>query len=354
MKKIVIFCDGTWNTPDEEENGLPCATNISKMALATSDASKDGTAQLMYYDVGIGTEGNSIQQIIDGATGTGISNNILQAYEFIIKNYRQGDQLFLFGFSRGAFTVRSLAGLIRNCGILKPEFINKINQAYNIYKSRNPIKKPNEKESILFRKSYAVENITQIEFIGIFDTVGALGNPLFAESIINSKNQFHDTQLSSYVNNAFHALAIDEKRKNFNATLWYKKNSDSNQNFQQMWFCGVHSDIGGGYPEHDLSDISLLWMLEKAEGCGLNFNTIEQASTSPNSLGMMHESYKGIYKLYSKYDRPIGEIDSLGRLTNEEIHPSVIQRYHVDASYRPKKLVDYINKSINRFNEDLN
>jgi uncharacterized protein (DUF2235 family) len=108
MKRIAIFCDGTWNTPDKEENGKRCQTNVVKMANALSPVSPDGTLQLLYYDKGIGSEGNAFTRVFDGATGNGISENILKAYRFIINNYEPGDELFFFGFSRGAFTVRSL------------------------------------------------------------------------------------------------------------------------------------------------------------------------------------------------------------------------------------------------------
>src|SRR5665647_1801592 len=114
MKRIAIFCDGTWNTPDEMDNGKPCHTNVVKMANALNQRSADGTSQVLFYHDGIGSEGTKFKRVFDGATGTGISTNILEAYKYIINTYEPGDELFLFGFSRGAFTVRSLAGLIRN------------------------------------------------------------------------------------------------------------------------------------------------------------------------------------------------------------------------------------------------
>ena len=119
MKRIAVFCDGTWNTPDKLKDGKRCQTNVVKMANAMKPISTDRKVQVLYYDAGIGSEGNLIRRVYDGATGTGISKNILKAYQFLIRNYEPGDELFLFGFSRGAFTVRSLAGLIRNSGILK-------------------------------------------------------------------------------------------------------------------------------------------------------------------------------------------------------------------------------------------
>ena len=338
MKRIAIFCDGTWNTPDKFENGKPCQTNVVKLANALSQYSADGTVQKLFYNIGIGGEGSLISRVYDGATGTGISKNILQAYFFVMNNYEPGDELFLFGFSRGAFTVRSLSGLIRNSGILNMKYLDKIPQAYDLYRSRHPTYHPKEFQATLFRKTYAVEDVTRIKFIGVWDTVGALGNPLFLKGIVSTRNEFHDTELSSKIENAFHALAIDEKRKNFEAALWHQQKGAKDQTLEQMWFSGVHSDVGGGYPETGLSDISLKWIMEKAQGCNLGFDPVPM---QPDPSGQMHESMKGFYNLGKKLFRPIGlRIPNTGD-TNEQIHPAVIERYKKDAAYRPKNLVRY-------------
>jgi uncharacterized protein (DUF2235 family) len=338
MKRIAIFCDGTWNTPDETVDGKLCQTNVVKMAEALSPLSLDGRQQLLYYDTGVGSEGGLLKRIFDGATGTGISENILQAYRFIIKSYEPGDELYFFGFSRGAFTVRSLAGLIRNSGILKPENIDKVVAAYRIYKSRKLEHQPREVEATLFRKTFAVAESTRIKFIGVWDTVGALGNPLLMNGILSRKNGFHDTDLSTRIDNAFHALAIDEKRKNFGATLWHQQMGTKDQVLEQVWFPGVHSDVGGGYPQSGLSDIALEWMVGKAQGCDLQFESIDLKT---NSLDEKHESYTGFYKLQPRLFRPIClEVQGKGK-TNESLYPAVIERYHNDQSYRPKNLVEY-------------
>ena len=337
MKRIAIFCDGTWNTPDEQENGKPCQTNVVKLANALSIRSTDGTAQKLYYDLGVGSEGNKLKKVFDGATGTGISANILQAYRFVVNNFLPGDELFLFGFSRGAFTVRSLSGLIRNSGILDVKNIDKIGKAFELYRSRHPAFHPKSEEATLFRKTYAVEESTNIKFIGVWDTVGALGNPLVAHSIFNGRSEFHDTELSSKVENAFHALAIDEQRKKFEATLWHQKPDVKNQTLEQMWFVGVHSDVGGGYPESALSDISLNWMMEKAQGCKLGFDPID---LHPDPLGLKHESMKWYYRLNGVFNRPISLKATGNGNTNEHLHPSVMERYNNDPSYRPENLVN--------------
>lgn len=341
MKRIAIFCDGTWNTPDETANGKNCQTNVVKMANALSLSSIDGTPQMLYYETGIGSEGNLLKRVFDGATGSGISEHILKAYRFIIQHYEPGDELFLFGFSRGAFTVRSLSGLIRNSGILKIENLDMLPRAYKIYRSRKPEFQPREIESTLFRKTFAVEETTIIKFIGVWDAVGALGNPLFLNGIFSKRNQFHDTDLSTRISNAFHALAIDEKRKNFEPALWHQQAGSKGQVLEQVWFPGVHSDVGGGYVETGLSDIALSWMLEKARSCNLNFDRIVM---NPDPMAFMHESYEGIYKFQSKYDRPIGvEIPERGN-TNETLHGSVIDRFYNYQNYRPQNLVDYFKR----------
>jgi uncharacterized protein (DUF2235 family) len=142
-----------------------------------------------------------------------------------------------------------------------------------LYRSRHPAFHPKSEESVLFRKTYAVEESTKIKFIGVWDTVGALGNPLFLKGVVSGRNEFHDTELSSKIENAFHAVAIDEKRKNFQVALWHQQKDTKGQTLEQVWFPGVHSDVGGGYPDSELSDMSLQWMMEKAQGCNLSFNT---------------------------------------------------------------------------------
>ncbi len=359
-KRIIICCDGTWNTPDkiasERADGegrkvkfIPCSTNVVKIASAVKEISEiDGRTQLTYYDPGIGTEGWIVKRWFEGATGHGISKNIRDAYSFLIKNYTLGDELFLFGFSRGAFTVRSLAGLIRNCGVLRDTEINMVNKAYKLYKSRSESTHPRAKESELFRKTYSVADKIPIKFIGVWDTVGSLGNPLLINTVFSKLsfsimgNQFHDTQLSSIVENAFQALAIDEKRRNFKPAVWQKQNSGENykQTVEQVWFKGVHSNIGGGYPLTGLSDITLKWMLNKASGSALDLNEIEIDERPAEAVT---ESWKGFYKFIPPLYRKIGIIKNGFEL----IDKSAENQFRINNNYHPKNLkefYDYLSK----------
>lgn len=181
MKRIVICCDGTWNDRNQR------ATNVAKMAQLVTPLGEDeaGTtvAQLVYYDPGVGTERNWLSKITGGAFGEGLSANVLQAYRFIIDNYTEGDQIFLFGFSRGAFTVRSLAGLVRKCGILRKEHSPLAARAFDYYRARS--KTPDDRRSwngvdgepvLSFRQEHAVFPVP-VHFLGVWDTVGSIGIP---------------------------------------------------------------------------------------------------------------------------------------------------------------------------------
>jgi uncharacterized protein (DUF2235 family) len=148
MKRLAVLCDGTWNTPDETKDGVPAPTNVVKLAEAILPV-HEGVEQHIFYDVGIGSSGWYVERVFDGATGTGISENIRQAYRFLIDRFEIGDEIFLFGFSRGAFTVRSLAGLVRSCGILRRTASNMVPQAYDLYRTRRKGTEPKEREPTL-------------------------------------------------------------------------------------------------------------------------------------------------------------------------------------------------------------
>lgn len=353
MKRIAICCDGTWNSPDQnkDEHGVPSPTNVVKVAQAIKMHGDDGKEQKIFYDAGVGAAGNFVKKAWEGATGAGLTRNIKEAYAFLINHYEPGDELFFFGFSRGAFTVRSLAGLIRNCGLLRKDALDKVDRAIEIYKSRDAIDAPSTNESILFRRTYAVEDITQIKFIGVWDTVGALGNPLLLNGVTTSRHSFHDYELSYSIQNAFHALAIDEKRRHFTPALWHQKpENKGTQVLQQAWFAGVHTNVGGGYSMTGLSDLALEWMAEKAGLCGLDLETIPMPDANAY-LEEREESRKGFYKLTFPLHRPIDDPKPLKGgdtipITAESLHDSVIARYRdAEPGYRPEKLVEYFDRN---------
>lgn len=342
MKRIVICCDGTWNSPDETVHGIAVATNVVRVAQAVLPRAADRIEQRLYYDPGVGTAGSYLKRVFDGATGSGLSVNVRQAYRYLISCYEPGDELFFFGFSRGAFTVRSLGGLIRNCGILRREAADRVDHGYALYRSRAPGAHPRERESVLFRRSYAVSDIVPIHFIGVWDTVGALGNPLLANGYLSRRQIFHDTNLSSTVAHAYQALAIDEKRRHFRAALWNRQAHATQQVLEQAWFAGVHSNVGGGYANSGLSDIALEWMVGKARDCGLGLDNI---ATTPDPVAPREESRKGAYRLIPAYHRPIDLPASGLGATHERLHTSVLERYRAEPGYRPPNLEDYFRRN---------
>lgn len=356
-KRLVVCCDGTWNFADQ-----PSKTNVAKVALSVRPGSDAGREQRVYYHRGVGTHRS--ERLRGGAFGVGLSRNVLDAYEFLIETYEPDDELFLFGFSRGAFTARSLAGLLRNCGILRRDHVNRIHEAWALYRERT--ERPSGATAALFRRSYARE--TQIHFIGVWDTVGALGIPAPGSSWLqpsvhrfNRRWAFHDTELSSWVGAAFHALAIDEQRSAFRPALWHQQPgaAQQGQELKQVWFAGVHSDIGGGYKEAGLSDIALLWMVDQARRYGLAFDTDVLSAAGPKVMkpeksvdfrvrpdgsGTVHSSRTGMYRLSSPLHRPLGQTVNDGGEPdgNEFLAVPTKERYDRDSAYRPPELERYL------------
>jgi uncharacterized protein (DUF2235 family) len=289
--------------------------------------------QLKYYDEGVGTRWSD--RIRGGGMGWGLSENIREAYAWLIENFEDDDEIFLFGFSRGAFTARSLGGLIGRCGIPRPpaaggrEALKDLTQrALAMYQGS---KKPtDESRQFLANESRA----TRIKFIGVWDTVGALGVPLLN---LNIAEKFHSTALGSHVDNAFHALAVDEHRKDYQAALWTE--NPGNAQMEQRWFPGAHANIGGGYEDDLLPDLALAWMAERARDCGLSLNPEVMRLDGNEYRAPVRDSFKefmaGAYRflrLGSRHFRPIG------RGLNETVDDSVFRKWAAEPEYRPENV----------------
>jgi uncharacterized protein (DUF2235 family) len=282
MSKRIAFCaDGTWNTADSHTN----VYRLYKAMLTQAD-------QVAFYDDGVGADGNPIDRLLGGAVGEGLYKKIKDAYTKIAHTYEKDDELFIFGFSRGAFTARSLAGMIAGCGLptaaLDPNDNTFVETVFSAY--RNPA----HRQQILAPLAGKSLHDAKITMIGVWDTVGALGIPAIIGGIDPLRYGFLDTTLHPDVQNAYHALSIDERRREFPATLW-TGNPANGQTIEQVWFSGVHCDVGGGYTETDLSDITLRWMMKKATAHGLVFDqTVFQALSQldpKHATGKIHESW---------------------------------------------------------------
>jgi uncharacterized protein (DUF2235 family) len=351
MKRLITCSDGTWNKPDNIDRGKPVSTNVERMfqCICHEDTSDPGqpVRQLKLYDEGVGTGTSLADKLLGGITGAGIDKNIKDVYTFLVLNYQPGDEIYLFGFSRGAYTARSIAGFIRNCGMLKPENLPLIDKAYDLYRDRNKYTAPDSDMMESFREHYAWEDITPIKFIGVWDTVGSLGIPLPWYRLKNkSKYKFHDVTLSSTVEYACHALAIDERRRLFEPTLWEKSNTVKNdplhkQQIEQRWFAGVHSNVGGGYVDTGLSDIALKWLVNKAHVAGLCYHPEEVEQIKCNCQGELRNSFTPMYWFWL----PVWRTIQLNDDSHQCIDDSVWERFGNDRNYMPRNLLPWISGS---------
>jgi uncharacterized protein (DUF2235 family) len=346
-KRLVVCCDGTWNTPDEVQDGKPARTNVAKIAHAVIPVDAHGTEQRVYYRKGVGT--GRLDHFVGGALGWGLSRSVQDAYMYLVENYDAGDEIFLFGFSRGAYTARSVVGLIRNSGLLHRRYTRKLDDAYELYRDRSDATHPRLMEAALFRRSFGRE--VRIRFLGVWDTVGALGIPVDVPGVhlLNSRWKFHDVKLSTAVDNAFQALAIDERRKPFAPAIWEQQPEAARvgQRLEQVWFAGVHSDVGGGYPETALSDVALVWMANRAAECGLaaDFDAAGLA-VHPDGEADLHRSMTFYYRVFGRLVRPMPRprTDAEGRpiVTREKVLDLAVLRTASRADYRPPNLLSFV------------
>ena len=360
-KRLVICCDGTWNEPDQKVHGKPTdetePTNVLKTVRGLAPIGADGVPQVVYYDTGVGTRGG-FDKYVGGGLGAGLSRNIRRAYRFIANNYHEGDQLFLFGFSRGAYTVRSLAGFIDAAGLLEKDNLRLLPEAYAFYRLAPDQRAGSLVEQRLRAAGEPLAGQVPIQFIGVWDTVGALGAPTpFLGRLTRNWVSFHNTQLGAQVRHACQALAVDERRRPFRPVLWTGASGD-NQTIEQAWFAGVHSNIGGGYRHCGLSDIALVWLANRAAGQGLAFRSaIADMAPAPAQQCRLEDSFSAGYKALRAvrvrpYEREIGlkqhgDIRRSGEFASGECaHPSVVQAigkrfagHAGPAPYAPRNLI---------------
>lgn len=352
MKRLVICCDGTWNSP---ENAEVAPSNVVRLARGLLPTTPDGTSQIVFYGAGVGS-GNLVDKVTGGAFGVGLSLNVRDAYRFIVHNYEPGDALYFFGFSRGAYTVRSTVGFVRKVGILHRRHAERVAEGWEIYRIREG--GADSETAKAFRSAFShpePENI-DLRCVGVWDTVGALGIPGPLGFLTRKGNGFHDVALSSRVKFAFHAIAVDEKRRFFRPTLWEQSPDAKGQVLEQAWFPGVHADVGGGYREKGLADNTLAWMVTRARLAGLEFDQAYlDAVCQPDALGPLHESRTGPYKLIPALSRPIGEVvperEALYTppgATQQHLDEATERRFERDSSYRPAGVVKYMRERINR------
>lgn len=378
-KRLAMFYDGTWNKPEDQ-------TNVWRLKQLLADKGSDGVPQLPNYDAGVGT--HWYDRLTGGMFGAGLSTNIQEGYDWLRKHYQPGDEIFLFGFSRGAFTARSLAGFIARCGLLRPDAPMTVAQAYARYRKgdavrplydlrhrqRNGETNFDAEEQLLLQHSTYQSDL--IKMVGVWDTVGSIGLPFGnIPGVSKASLHFHNTHLSRIVKHSYQALALDEHRKPYWAILWtnYRLKQPpagepprtDDRFIEQRWFTGAHSNVGGGYEKETLSLRPCAWMQEKATACGLGFR--ETVAVSDDDLNEPpRDSYReflggawkwfSLFKLFKRYVRWVmsaakekPEHKRNGRLVpagivqtvNERIDLSVIRRCQRHADYRPTSLIEW-------------
>jgi uncharacterized protein (DUF2235 family) len=326
MKRLVICADGTWNKRDQvnTQAGRPRPTNVTKTARAILPQGQDHVDQLVFYHDGVGT-GDPFDRLTGGAFGRGIEENIRVLYRFILYNYMPGDEIYMFGFSRGAFTIRSLAGFMNLVGLLEKDADYYVPEIYGCYE-RNQ-RPGSEQWNHAHRHITVMRECPTIQFMGVWDTVGSLGAPGLLGKIFNSrKYQYHDVGLSPRIANAYQALAIDERRKPFAPDLWSRPVGWSG-NLEQAWFPGVHTNIGGGYSLDGLANEALHWMVEKAESHGLQFDKTYLAHYTACFNSTLNDSMTLLYRAMGQHVRPLGAHENDG----EAIHQTAIDRKDLPA-----------------------
>lgn len=329
MKRLIILCDGTWQDADTPQR----ATNVLKLARLVSPVAADGTPQITLYHPGLGS-GGGFDAIGAGAFGLGIDREIQSLYRFIVLNHCPGDEIFFFGFSRGAYAVRSCIGMLRNTWLLARENESLIPDAYHVYRTHWG---PDADNALRFREGRARE--VRVRFLGVWDTVGALGIPIdLFPGFDASRHSFHDTTVSRIVDHACHALAIDERRSAFAPTIW-KTRADRTRT-EQAWFSGSHGDVGGGPREAGLSHISLAWMIAQAERAGLSVDPVAlERLLRTDTAEVLHTHIPFPMRALGTAWRSIATTNA-----DETLHPSAEQRYLHDPGYRPRNLREFLSR----------
>ena len=364
-KNIVLCSDGTG-----KKGGYGDDSNVYKLYRYV-DIHNSNQPQITFYDNGVGTnvdgEGvkqNKIWRAISGAFGFGFESNVRDLYEYLALNYEAGDQVYLFGFSRGASTVRAFSGLIHTCGLLnkndqqgnrknRKEFQSQIDQAIKAYRQWRTDKSIADE----FRRDYAIKNSDyapdgdlNIHFIGVWDTVSALGFPrdwsiLFdwffslMDQLSEKKwpHNYYNFSLHKNVGYACQALAIDDKRQTFLPKIW-REGEGKKGSVEQVWFAGAHSNVGGGKPRNGMANVTLAWMMKRAGDRGLVYitDTLKDADDYANVQGKIYPSRDGFAIYYRYQPREIQDLCE-GRLSGKiKIHNTVMERLKTGtAGYAP-------------------
>ncbi len=377
-KRLALFFDGTWNEP-------PDHTNVRRLRLMLAERCPEGIEQRAFYNAGVGTKW--YDRLSGGLIGSGLSENVRDGYRWLVENYDEGDEIYLFGFSRGAFTARSLAGIIARCGLLRADSPISFAQLFERYKQGDAVRpiyelirdKANSdsfdyEERALLRHAYYRRNL--IRMVGVWDTVGSIGLPFGRFPGLSRRMlKFHNTNLSTTIEHSYQALAMDEYRSPYWAVLWTEFRPDvvdaaeaarpEQRWIEQRWFPGAHANVGGGYRDDPLPNRPLIWLQHKAATCGLAFRQLAGLADS-QFLETPRDSYDeflfGLWPALSfgrryvrwVYSDPVRKVSvpENGRAVagavltvNERIDASVWQMCQRNTDYRPLGLIEWAKRT---------
>jgi len=362
-KNIIICSDGTGNAANKDRG-----TNVFKLfeAVDLNGHRTDPllTPQVALYDDGVGTESFLPLKLLGGAFGWGLTRNVLNLYTGLVRIYDPGDNIYLFGFSRGAFTVRTLAGLIARAGVLDWELLGSTNAmkgavaaAYSTYrkgyrtwlwrmvhgKSEEAVKVAATAAMDNFKASHKAHDV-DIHFIGVWDTVDSVGGPFHSSDIINTliyRFKFPDYKLNPKIRRAAHALSIDDARAAFVPRLW-----EINDKVEQVWFAGVHSNVGGGYPKQGMSLVTLDWMMQRAACNGLRIVRDDRRRYREHGSvdDKLYDSRAGLGVFYRWWPRAMQDLCTRQNAgCPPKIHLSVLERIaHGTEGYAPGTLAPQV------------
>ncbi|KAF8960979.1 hypothetical protein BDZ97DRAFT_2034223 [Flammula alnicola] len=352
FKRIIVFCDGTWQDGVAEQRSQ--YTNVLRLARSINheDTRFDPPVmQVVFYQSGIGSDKNLYSEYVEGTTGNSLADKVEEAYAFIAHNFNPGDEIFLFGFSRGAYTARMVAAFIGEIGVLDRKDMDSFAGIFIDFQKLGPCANPKVKirlEEKLARwrspdspgrQRAALENEKfTVKCLGVWETVGSLGLP---EEIPVPRKTYHlfgfqDSQLGDHIEAAYQALALNEMRVDFNCNKFNQTPAGKakHQTLKQCWFAGCHADIGGGYKNHDLADLTLVWMAAHIENVlSLDFEYLQKLLKPVAAWGEQqpNDSKTGVFLLASTVQRTLPTTPNNPN-THESIHPSVLQQAKLNPS----------------------
>lgn len=320
-RNLIVCIDGTWNSSAEKSEQFSEPTNVWRISRFLLN---DEITQRVIYVPGVGTKGLS-DKLVGGVWGKGTTQRICDGYRFLCEYYEPGDIVSLFGFSRGAFAVRAIIGLLINFGVLRSSRLNRVREAVRLYRTERTRA---DDQSFIERNCHEVK--PEIRFVGVWDTVIRFG-PLLAPvqellmSVRGERFGLYDHHLPQTVRYFCHALALDERRAAFSPWRGERLEQSPLGQVEEVWFAGAHSDIGGGYPDARLSELPLAWISERAADAGLIFQRMPPVGKN-SYLAPPHRSRRGIWWLLPSRRRTVRESD--------HVHDSV-ERKMQHTEYRP-------------------